>query len=163
VSAVTDSIFSARDVINLLIDVAVERPELLNEFKKVGEDTFDEFFKAKSDTEKQALREFFGNLDPEVDKSVWGFVTKNGTDLVLKTIIELAGQKLSKKEIFNQILNLMKNDDSGSTKFWFLKFWRLIAFRAEYNLDEEEVEAKYRLSKKSFERLSNSFNAIIKF
>lgn len=165
-TAVTDSFFSSHDILELLIDMAQNKPELFKKFIQDGEEVFNQLFAGKTEQEKKIMKEFFGAFNNDVNKTVWDLITNNGSVKVFEALADMTinhdpkKKKPTKKEIKAAISKLARTKEA---RYWFTRFWRLIAFERKYAITPEEVKMKYPLEKELYERLGGNLSEIVAY
>lgn len=134
----TDTLFSGSQVLDMLLDLAIEKPELFNKFFLDGTKVLEEVGEKLADN-KTFLKEYLSVLSSEFEKDLLTHITyapKNGED-VLRKIVERvkivadnalkSGKPLTAKDRENLRSELLKV--AKSNKKWFTKFWNFFSFR----------------------------------
>ena len=160
ITAITDSLFSGNDILDLLISTAQNRPDLLKSFQETGKQAFAEAFGGQSASAIEARAELLGTFSGSVEANVWGLVTKSGADAIMDTIIKGVEQKKDTATLKKEVISLIKTKEY---KHWFNKFWRLIAFQQKYGVSEEEKRFKHIFTKDMFERMNKNLTDIIDY
>lgn len=135
----TGNLFSANQVLDMLIDLAVENKSLFNKFFVTGQQIINETY-ANSIASKKFISEYLSAISPEVDKDLLTHIAYSGkSDDRLKQIFFLIKQTvednkdISKKDLKAKVINIAKG-----SKLWYNRFWNFFSFR---NIIEEMTNA----------------------
>lgn len=138
ISVITDTLFSGNDIINLLVDLAEKAPELLERFIADGREEFHKVFGGKTEAQKETIRKMFGALGKSIETSIWNLVTAHeGSDLILETALKWSksSDKTNRKVLKKELVEIAKSDKG---RYWFTKFWKLIALNNKYQAENED-------------------------
>lgn len=176
---VTDTLFNGNQVLNMLISLAVKKPELFNKFFEDGQSILDETRKKMSSDSriKDIIEKYIPKIKSMFDSDLLENVTyyskdkpgalrevytliKNELEIYKKTNKPISESELKKK--LNE--KIQRNPDK---KYWFSRFWNLFSFKNEVDAIVSIAEAE---PNKYFDEIielhkqyKNTLEAIINF
>lgn len=154
VNAISSSLFSADDVVDLWIALARKRPELYDALMSNGQKWMDSITEGADLKSKQALQDLLGTVQVGLEKTPLGLITygSTGAAIVYKRIMEVVKSHPDEdnKELKKRLLDLW---GKPTTKFWSSRFWNI--FKLQYELEHNRNIIASSLNQEFAEALGN--------
>ena len=143
----TDTLFSGSQVLDMLIDLAVDKPELFNSFFKTGAEALlvteqkIKSWNVDNSIKEDFLTNYLGAISGVLEKDLLANITyaKAGSaDPLRQVLTEIQisvkdyvdnNKSIDKKELRKKLLDIVKNK-----KVWFSRFWNLFSFKNQSDL-----------------------------
>ena len=124
----TDTLFSGNQVLDMLVGLAIDKPELFDKFFKNGYSVLEQT--AKQITDKKFAKEYMSVFTDEFDKDLLNHITysnKESEDRLRKVFDQIkttvsdsiqSGKVFTKEDLKKKLLELIRGNKTWSTKFW---------------------------------------------
>lgn len=166
-----DTLFSGNQVLNMLISLAVKKPDLFNKFFETGSKVLEETKKSITPENQEFYTKYLSSIDNIMSEDLLFFITKStkSENNKLRQVFNLiqseinkykqSGKSINEKKLKNDILNIVK-----TKVVWWSKFWRVFDFKntAEFISKYENAKVLDEV-KDLYTNFNDNLNDILSF